>query len=51
MPFGRVESIDELADAAEAGTGVIEIKTARRRNVEVHRRIAGHVADAIAKPA
>jgi 2-succinyl-5-enolpyruvyl-6-hydroxy-3-cyclohexene-1-carboxylate synthase len=51
IPHRRIESLDELAEAAASGTGVIEVRTARRRNVEVHRRIAGHVADAIARPA
>ena len=51
IPHRRVDSLDALASAAQEGTGMIEIRTARRRNVEVHRRIADHVATTIAKPA
>ena len=29
--------------AAHAGTGVIELRTGRRRNVEIHRRIASRI--------
>ncbi|MGI8461724.1 MAG: thiamine pyrophosphate-dependent enzyme, partial [Solirubrobacterales bacterium] len=39
-----VEGIDELEGAAEAGSGLIEVRTARRGNVELHRRIADRVA-------
>ena len=51
VPYRRAESLGDLAEAARAGSGMIEIRTARRRNVEIHKRIAGHVADAIARPA
>jgi 2-succinyl-5-enolpyruvyl-6-hydroxy-3-cyclohexene-1-carboxylate synthase len=51
VPYRRADSLGDLADAAEAGSGMTEIRTARRRNVEIHKRIAGHVADAIARPA
>jgi 2-succinyl-5-enolpyruvyl-6-hydroxy-3-cyclohexene-1-carboxylate synthase len=36
----RVERLDELAGAAEAGTALIEVRTDRRANAELHRRLA-----------
>jgi 2-succinyl-5-enolpyruvyl-6-hydroxy-3-cyclohexene-1-carboxylate synthase len=50
VPYRRVERLDELGEAASAGTGLIEIRTGRRRNVEIHQRISSRVASAIAKP-
>jgi 2-succinyl-5-enolpyruvyl-6-hydroxy-3-cyclohexene-1-carboxylate synthase len=51
LPYRRVDRLEELGGAAAAGTGLIEVRTGRRRNVEIHRRIADRVAAAIAKPA
>jgi 2-succinyl-5-enolpyruvyl-6-hydroxy-3-cyclohexene-1-carboxylate synthase len=49
LPHRLVERLDALEPAARGGTGVIEIRTGRRRNVEIHRRIADRVATAISK--
>ncbi len=51
LPYRRVDRLAELGDAAADGTGLIEVRTGRKRNVEIHRRIADRVAAAIAKPA
>ena len=45
-----VERLDAIQDAAAAGTGMIEIRTGRRRNVEIHQRISSRVADELGKP-
>jgi len=50
IPYRRVERLDALNAAARAGTGLIEIRTGRRRNVEIHRRIADRVARELQKP-
>jgi 2-succinyl-5-enolpyruvyl-6-hydroxy-3-cyclohexene-1-carboxylate synthase len=47
LPYRRVERLDALAGAAAGGTALIEVPTARRRNVEVHRRISDRVATEI----
>ncbi len=49
LPHRRLESLTELPAALAAGTGLIEIKTARRTNVEAHRRLSAAVAAAISK--
>jgi len=46
LPHRRLESLDHLPDALAAGTGLIEVKTDRRTNVALHRRIADAVATA-----
>jgi len=43
----RLESLAELPDALSAGTGLIEVKTDRKTNVAVHRRVAEAVSTAI----
>jgi 2-succinyl-5-enolpyruvyl-6-hydroxy-3-cyclohexene-1-carboxylate synthase len=43
-----VERLDQLGEAAGEGTGLIEVRTDRRENRELHRRVAGHVAEALA---
>jgi len=43
VPHRLVEKLDSLGDSA-TGSGVIEVRTGRRRNVEIHRRIADRVA-------
>jgi 2-succinyl-5-enolpyruvyl-6-hydroxy-3-cyclohexene-1-carboxylate synthase len=50
LPYARVERLDGLADAIAAGTGLIEVPVDRRRNVELHRRIAERVAQALTAP-
>src|SRR5215218_8487912 len=43
----RIESLADLPDALATGTGLIEVKTDRRANVELHRRLADAVQAAI----
>ena len=47
LPHLRVERLDRLADAAAHGNALIEIPVDRRRNVELHRRIADRVGKAL----
>ena len=47
LPHRRLESLADLPEALAAGTGLIEVKTDRGSNVELHRRLAGRVAAAI----
>jgi 2-succinyl-5-enolpyruvyl-6-hydroxy-3-cyclohexene-1-carboxylate synthase len=47
LPHRRLASLAELPTALEAGTGLIEVKTDRGTNVEVHRRVADAVATAL----
>jgi 2-succinyl-5-enolpyruvyl-6-hydroxy-3-cyclohexene-1-carboxylate synthase len=44
----RLESLAELPAALAAGTGLIEVRTDRRANVDLHRRLSARVAAAIA---
>jgi 2-succinyl-5-enolpyruvyl-6-hydroxy-3-cyclohexene-1-carboxylate synthase len=48
LPHHRLESLDELPLALATGTGLIEIKTDRRANVEAHRRLTERVHSAVA---
>jgi 2-succinyl-5-enolpyruvyl-6-hydroxy-3-cyclohexene-1-carboxylate synthase len=41
----RLESLADLPDALAAGTGLIEVRTDRRTNVEAHRGLARRVHD------
>jgi 2-succinyl-5-enolpyruvyl-6-hydroxy-3-cyclohexene-1-carboxylate synthase len=45
-----VRDLGELPDAAARGTAIIEVPGDRRRNVDLHRRIADRTADALAAP-
>ena len=47
LPHRRLESLDELPQALAAGTGLIEVRTDRTRNVATHRELAERVAAAI----
>jgi 2-succinyl-5-enolpyruvyl-6-hydroxy-3-cyclohexene-1-carboxylate synthase len=47
LPHRRLESLDDLPDALAAGTGLIEVKTYREANVELHRSLAEAVSQAI----
>jgi 2-succinyl-5-enolpyruvyl-6-hydroxy-3-cyclohexene-1-carboxylate synthase len=49
LPHRLIESLDQLEAASAAGTGVIEMRTGRRANVELHRRIADRVASELAR--
>jgi 2-succinyl-5-enolpyruvyl-6-hydroxy-3-cyclohexene-1-carboxylate synthase len=44
----RLESLADLPAALAAGTGLIEVRTDRRRNVEAHRLLADRVSEALA---
>ena len=48
LPHHRLESLDQLASALAAGTGLIEVKTDRQTNAALHRRLADRVSAAIA---
>ncbi len=50
LPHHRLDSLDELPGALAAGTGLIEVRTDRRTNVEVHRDLASQVSDALGPP-
>jgi 2-succinyl-5-enolpyruvyl-6-hydroxy-3-cyclohexene-1-carboxylate synthase len=45
----RLESLGDLPEALAAGTGLIEVKTDRRTNVEAHRELTRRVHDALAR--
>jgi 2-succinyl-5-enolpyruvyl-6-hydroxy-3-cyclohexene-1-carboxylate synthase len=47
LPHMRVDRLDRLEDAVAQGTSLIEIPVDRRRNVELHRRIAERVGEAL----
>ena len=47
IPHRRLGSLDELEGALAAGTGLIEVRTDRRANVEVHRRLWEAAAAAV----
>jgi 2-succinyl-5-enolpyruvyl-6-hydroxy-3-cyclohexene-1-carboxylate synthase len=48
LPHRHLESLADLPDALAAGTGLIEVKTDRKTNVEAHRDLTRRVHDAIA---
>jgi 2-succinyl-5-enolpyruvyl-6-hydroxy-3-cyclohexene-1-carboxylate synthase len=43
LPYRRLESLDGLPAALEAGTGLIEVRTHRATNVAAHRRVTDRV--------
>ncbi|HET9676609.1 MAG TPA: 2-succinyl-5-enolpyruvyl-6-hydroxy-3-cyclohexene-1-carboxylic-acid synthase [Solirubrobacterales bacterium] len=47
LPHRCLESLDQLPEALAAGTGLIEVKTDRRTNVEAHRELNRRVHDAL----
>ena len=47
LPHRRLESVAELPQALAAGTGLIEVKTDRKANVEAHRALTSIVQAAI----
>jgi 2-succinyl-5-enolpyruvyl-6-hydroxy-3-cyclohexene-1-carboxylate synthase len=49
LPHRRLESLADLPDALAAGTGLIEVKTDRRANVETHRHLQQRVQAALAE--
>jgi 2-succinyl-5-enolpyruvyl-6-hydroxy-3-cyclohexene-1-carboxylate synthase len=48
LPHVLVERLNGLGEAAARGTGLIEIRTDRRKNVELHGRIAERVGEVLA---
>jgi 2-succinyl-5-enolpyruvyl-6-hydroxy-3-cyclohexene-1-carboxylate synthase len=49
LPHRLVENLDELEDAAAQGTAVIEVRSGRRANVDLHRRINERVANELTR--
>ena len=47
LPHRRLESLAKLPEELAAGTGLIEVRTDRGNNVELHRRLAERVAAAV----
>jgi 2-succinyl-5-enolpyruvyl-6-hydroxy-3-cyclohexene-1-carboxylate synthase len=47
LPHRELSSLDQLPEALAAGTGLIEVKTDRAANADLHRRIAGRIASAV----
>ncbi len=47
LPHQSLGSIAELPEALAAGTGLIEVRADRHTNVELHRRLADRVGDAV----
>jgi 2-succinyl-5-enolpyruvyl-6-hydroxy-3-cyclohexene-1-carboxylate synthase len=47
MPYTLAESLDELTAAIETGPGLIEVRTDRARNVELHRDLRRRVEAAL----
>jgi 2-succinyl-5-enolpyruvyl-6-hydroxy-3-cyclohexene-1-carboxylate synthase len=47
LPHCRLESLDRLPEALAANTGLIEVKTDRRKNVEAHRELTARVHAAL----
>ncbi|MGD9734551.1 MAG: 2-succinyl-5-enolpyruvyl-6-hydroxy-3-cyclohexene-1-carboxylic-acid synthase [Solirubrobacterales bacterium] len=48
LPHRRLESLADLPEALAAGTGLIEVRTNRAANVEVHRQATAAVSEALA---
>jgi 2-succinyl-5-enolpyruvyl-6-hydroxy-3-cyclohexene-1-carboxylate synthase len=47
LPHRRLESLDDLPQALAAGTGLIEVETDRRTNVEAHRALTAQIHEAL----
>jgi 2-succinyl-5-enolpyruvyl-6-hydroxy-3-cyclohexene-1-carboxylate synthase len=47
LPHQRIDALSELPEALAAGTGLIEVRADRRTNVELHRRLAERVSQAL----
>jgi 2-succinyl-5-enolpyruvyl-6-hydroxy-3-cyclohexene-1-carboxylate synthase len=47
LPHRRIESLGQIPEALSAGTGLIEVKTDRRSNVEAHRELTRRVHSAL----
>jgi len=49
LPHHKLNSLDELTDALSAGTGLIEVKTDRRVNADLHLHLSQRVSAALAE--
>jgi len=47
LPHRHLETLADLPDALDAGTGLIEVRTDRGNNVEAHRELTRRVHDAL----
>ena len=47
LPHRRLDSLGDLGDAVAAGTGLIEVRTDRAENIELHRRLSVAVGQAV----
>jgi 2-succinyl-5-enolpyruvyl-6-hydroxy-3-cyclohexene-1-carboxylate synthase len=47
LPHRHLRSLNDLPDALSAGTGLIEVKTDRQTNADLHRRMADRVSTTI----
>jgi len=47
LPHRQIETLAELPNALAGGTGLIEVRTDRKTNVETHRALAARVHEAI----
>ncbi len=47
LPHRRLGSLEQLPEALSAGTGLIEVKTDRGENVDLHRRLSAAVSTAV----
>jgi 2-succinyl-5-enolpyruvyl-6-hydroxy-3-cyclohexene-1-carboxylate synthase len=47
LPHRRLDDLSDLPDAIAAGTGLIEVRTAREENAALHRRLADRVRASI----
>ncbi len=47
LPHHRLDNLDDLPGALATGTGLIEVRTDRRTNVEAHRGLAARVSEAL----
>lgn len=48
LPHRRLDSLAEMPEALAAGTGLIEVRTDRRANVEVHRALTARLHEGLA---
>jgi 2-succinyl-5-enolpyruvyl-6-hydroxy-3-cyclohexene-1-carboxylate synthase len=50
LPHHRLDDLGDLPGALASGTGLIEVRTDRHANVEVHRALVDRVSEALAPP-
>jgi 2-succinyl-5-enolpyruvyl-6-hydroxy-3-cyclohexene-1-carboxylate synthase len=49
LPYRKLETLGETADALGAGTGLIEVQTSRRDDVELRRRLSAAVVRSVGR--